>query len=311
MGPSHAPGRRPGARPWYSGSVERRRRVRVGLAAVAAGEGLDLDSWRAAVAGAVRGVGADADVVVLPAGTGMMALQAAGGLASREGLCALAAQHPQLPDWLREVYGDLARSAGVYLLSGTTLVAEGSGARHEAWLFAPDGTLVGVQAQTHLTPHERAGGLVPGDDLTVVSTPVGEIGILVQTDLWIPEACRILALRGANLLLAPVAVPAPYPEAHQVRGLWQQVQQNQVFGVECGLTGELLGVRYQARPAVCAPCEMTDDESGWLARGVDGRPLSAVLDYPALQGVVDHYDIFARFNHPLYERYLPAVYDRL
>ncbi|MDQ7821030.1 MAG: nitrilase-related carbon-nitrogen hydrolase [Armatimonadota bacterium] len=289
--------------------MDRRARVRVGLAAVEAGAS-DPAAWPEVIARAVHRVAADADLVVLPAGTGVLALGAE-GVRRWEDACDAAAGLPGLPAWLRETCADLARSAGVYLLSGTALVPQDGGVRHEAWLFAPDGSLVGTQAQTHLTPHERALGLIPGDDLAVFPTPVGDIGILIQTDLWIPEACRILALRGATLLLAPVAVPAPYPEAHQVRGLWQQVQQNQIFGVECGLSGELLGVPYRSRPAVCAPCEMTEGESGWLARGEDGQALSAVVDYRALQAAVDRYDIFARFNYRLYERYLPAIYEHL
>jgi predicted amidohydrolase len=291
--------------------MRRRAQVRVGLAAVRAGPGHALECWRASIARAIFQVATGADLVVLPAGTGVMALQAAGGLQRWEDACPQAARLSDLPGWLHAVYSDLARSAGVYLLSGTCLVAGPEGVRHEAWLFAPQGSLVGVQAQTHLTPQERAWGLVPGDDLAVFSTPLGEVGILVQTDLWIPEAWRILALRGASLVVAPVAVPAPYPDPHQLRGLWQQVQQNQIFGVECGLSGDLLGVRYQARPAACAPCEMTDGETGWLVRGDDGQPVSVVLDYPALQAAVDRYDIFARFNPALYARYLPAVYEDL
>ncbi len=292
------------------GRVERRPRVRVYLASVRAAGGAGLGAWAAEVARAVR-AGAGADLVVLPAGTGVLALQAVAEVQGWADACRAAASHPHLPSRLQAVFADLARSAGAYLLAGSALVPGEAGVRHEAWLFAPDGTLVGSQAQTHLTPRERDLGLSPGDDLAVFSTPVGEVGILVQTDLWIPEAFRLLALRGATLVLAPVAVPAPYPEAHQVRGLWQQVQQNQTFGVECGLSGEVLGERYESRPAVCGPCEMVEDGSGWLARGGDGQALSAVLDYPALQAAVDRYDVFAHFNYRLYERHLPAIYDRL
>ncbi|MDR5697829.1 MAG: nitrilase-related carbon-nitrogen hydrolase, partial [Armatimonadota bacterium] len=284
-------------------------RVRVGLASPVVGDLDGLEHWYEWVARAVRGAAERADLVVLPAHVGTAALAAATGVRTWQAVRAAARAQPDLPGKLRLALCGLARRCRCHLLAGTVLVSSPVGLRHEAWLIGPRGEVVGEQAQTHLTHQERALGLVGDDDLRVFPTPLGNLGVLVHTDLWVPEAFRILALRGAAVVLAPVAVPAPYPPAHQVRGLWQQVQQNQTFGVECGLHGTLLGVTYVSRPAVCAPCEGTPDESGWWARADPGFELvTAELDCQRLSEAIARFDIFAQFNLPLYERYLPAVY---
>jgi predicted amidohydrolase len=289
--------------------MKRSPRVRVALASPPAGQLGSLERWYEWVARAVRGAAAESDLVVLPAHIGTAALAAATGIRTWDALRAAARAQPDLPAKLRLALCGLAQHYRVHLLAGTALVWSPTGLRHEAWLIGARGEVIGEQAQTHLTREESTLGLVRGDDLRVFSTAVGEVGILVHTDLWIPEAFRILALRGATLVLAPVAVPAPYLEVHQMRGLWQQAQQNQVFGVECGLHGTLLGTTYASRPAVCAPCEGTPGESGWWTRADPGVALvRSELDYGQLQEAIARFDVFAQFNLALYERYLPAVY---
>jgi predicted amidohydrolase len=289
--------------------MKRSPRVRVALASLAAADPETLEEWYEWVARAIGAAAAESDLVVLPAHTGTAALAAATGIRTWDALRAAVRAQPDLPAKLRLALCGLAQRHRVYVLAGTTLAWSVRGLRHEAWLIGPRGEVVGEQAQTHLTREERALGVVPDDDLRVFQTPIGEVGILVQTDLWVPEAFRILALRGANLVLAPVAVRAPYIETHQVRGLWQQVQQNQVFGVECGLSGVFLGISYESRPAVCAPCEATPDESGWWVRAVPGPSLvTAEIDYRRLQDSLAKFDVFAQFNVPLYERHLPVIY---
>lgn len=183
---------------------------------------------------------------------------------------------------------------------------------HAAPLITPDGRVVRWQVQTHLTAAERRLGWVPGDELRPADTPAGRIGILIGTDLWYPEAARILALQDAVILACPVAVPEPYAARHQWRGLWQQVQQNQVFGVEAGLCGAAASGHWQSRTAAVAPVEMTAGEDGWLAvldREGDCL-LTTDLDVAALQEVMRAYDIFSQLNPALYARYLPAIYER-
>lgn len=193
----------------------------------------------------------------------------------------------------------LAKKRGVWLCPGTWC---DDGGRHVTGLIAPDGTIVATQAQTHLAPGET---FTPGTDLTIADTPFGPVGFLVGHDAWVPEVGRILARRGVRLLLAPVSARAPYTEWDQICGTWAQVQQNQVFAAEAGWTGPGFG----GRPAVMAPCEMTDGLTGYLARP-DSGPAVATLHEADRLAVKRNYDILGLQNPALYRRYLPGLYRR-
>lgn len=199
----------------------------------------------------------------------------------------------------------VARTHGIWLCPGTWVDERN---RHVTGLFAPDGALVATQAQTHLAPGET---YTPDTDLTLADTPFGPVGFLVGRDASVPEVGRILARRGATLLLALVTGREPYSKWDQIAGTWAQVQQNQVFAAEAGLVGP----GYSGRPAVMAPCEMTDGLTGYLAGYADDSadppaagPAMAVLDDDARLAVKKQYDILGLQNPALYERYLPRLY---
>ncbi len=229
----------------------------------------------------------------------------------------------------------LARETGLMLgfaaeTSGPTGTARGG------YLFGTDGRLLGRQAQTQVLPEERVGGIVPGTTLEPISlpppAPAGlKAGFLVGSDAWYPEVARILTLKGAALLLAPVAMRAPYSPWRQVAAIWQQVQQNQVFGLEACLVGSGTAHSYAGRSAIFAPCEMTPGETGILAQiGVDPKAIDpgqwadglsaagsaepglvvADLDFDALQRTVDGYSLWEQQNLDFYRSFFPGVYGK-
>ncbi len=211
----------------------------------------------------------------------------------------------------------IAREAGCYLVPGTALVADagrpGGGARQVSWLIGPDGQLLGEQAQTHTTREEEAAGWLAASELSVFKAGrLGvRVGLLVGLDVWVPEVSRILALQGAELLVAPLAMPAPYSEPRQVAGVWQEVQQNQTVAIEACLVGDWDGRRYAGRSAVTGPCEMVPDASGFSSRaGQPETPLTLLgaVDLAARRQVVAAYDILAELNTDLYQRALPQLY---
>lgn len=185
--------------------------------------------------------------------------------------------------------GELAQRYQVFLGAGTLPVVEEGRVYHRAFLFSPEGELLGMQDQTHTSAWERSWGMTPGEKLEVFATPIGRLAFLVGSDVWYPEVGRILALQGADIVLAPVSRPLPYSFWSQGAGLWQQVQQNQFFALEAGLTGRLWGTELRGRGAVFAPCEMTPGESGFLALAPsDGDEIRAEVSrvYPeALTGL--------------------------
>ncbi|MDI6822770.1 MAG: nitrilase-related carbon-nitrogen hydrolase [Bacillota bacterium] len=205
------------------------------------------------------------------------------------------------------IAGEVAREAGVYLALG--LLERG----RVGVLLGPDGKVLGQQRQTHVPPEDRSAGLVPGDQVFVFPTEVGHIGLLVGDDAWYPEVSRILALQGAQVLLSLQAVRRPYSSWRQLAGIWQEVQQNQTFGVESCLHGRLAlpegDVEFEGRTAIFAPCEMTPGQTGILKEGPDEAGLVlARLDFAAREEVIRQYPVLGLLNPGLYRRYLPAVY---
>jgi predicted amidohydrolase len=105
----------------------------------------------------------------------------------------------------------LARELSLYLVCG---IAERDGdlIYNSAVLIAPDGALT-VYRKTHLTEDERSWATA-GDDWTVVDTPLGRIGLLIGHDAMFPEAGRVLALRGCDLIVCPSAIAIRFSSAH-------------------------------------------------------------------------------------------------
>ncbi len=73
-----------------------------------------------------------------------------------------------------------------------------------AYLVAGDGSIHARYRKAHLDEVERTWA-TPGDEFVVASTPIGEIGLMIGNEIWLPEISRILALRGAEVVAHPVS----------------------------------------------------------------------------------------------------------
>jgi predicted amidohydrolase len=126
-----------------------------------------------------------------------------------------------------------------------------------------------------------------------------------------PEAARILALLGAEILVAPRAPESPYSSSEALAGLWQLCQQNQTFGVEAGLSGRAFGRSWDGKAALFAPCEVTPDGSGFLGRSgylIRDGAAEARADIGELRRIRQDYPLLRQLNPALYRRYLPQLY---
>ncbi len=94
-----------------------------------------------------------------------------------------------------------------------------------------DGRNLGVYRKTHIPDgpgYQEKFYFSPGDTgFRVWDTQVGRIGVGICWDQWFPESARIMALKGAELLLFPTAIGSEPPPAPPVdsRRHWQRVQQ--------------------------------------------------------------------------------------
>ena len=72
-------------------------------------------------------------------------------------------------------------------------------------LFDREGELVGKQRKIHPYWPEEPLGVSPGEGSEVFRTDFGTVGIMICYDSWWPESARLLALKGAELILFPNA----------------------------------------------------------------------------------------------------------
>jgi predicted amidohydrolase len=82
---------------------------------------------------------------------------------------------------------------------------EGEHIYNTAVLLDREGRIAGKYRKTHLPLEEAERGVTPGDDYAVVNTDFGRVGLMVCWDAWFPEVTRILRLKGAEIVLLPIA----------------------------------------------------------------------------------------------------------
>ncbi len=96
-----------------------------------------------------------------------------------------------------------ARKYGMYIVSGLYNWS-GDTLNNIAVLYNRQGEIQNVYKKVQLPDSEAEQGAVPGNELPVFTTDFGKIGMLICWDYAFPEVARILALKGAELLLCPI-----------------------------------------------------------------------------------------------------------
>jgi len=145
---------------------------------------------------------------------------------------ALFDQAEPIPGESSRTLGALAKDLGVVIVS-SLFERRAAGLYHNtAVVFDRDGSTAGTYRKTHIPDdpgfYEKF-YFTPGDlGFNPIRTSLGNLGVLVCWDQWYPEAARLMALAGADLLIYPTAIgwdPAD-TEAEQARqrDAWITVQ---------------------------------------------------------------------------------------
>jgi predicted amidohydrolase len=129
-----------------------------------------------------------------------------------------------IPGSTTDAMAALAKSLGVHLCAGSILEAIPGEPRayNTSCLFGPDGSLLARYRKLHLFDVDLPGRVsvresdsrAPGDEVTVVATPLGTLGMSICYDLRFPELYRRLARAGAEVLLVPAAFTFHTGSAH-------------------------------------------------------------------------------------------------
>jgi N-carbamoylputrescine amidase len=112
------------------------------------------------------------------------------------------------------------RAPGLYHNTAVVLETDGSIAGRYRKMHIPDDP--GYYEKFYFTPGDLG--------FTPIDTSVGRLGVLICWDQWYPEAARLMAMAGAEMLLYPTAIgydPADTPEEQaRQREAWMTIQRS-------------------------------------------------------------------------------------
>ena len=141
-------------------------------------------------------------------------------------------QAEPIPGPATETFGALARELGVVLVL-SLFEKRAAGIYHNtAVVLEKDGSIAGRYRKMHIPDdpgYYEKFYFTPGDlGFNPIDTSAGRLGVLVCWDQWYPEAARLMAMAGAELLIYPTAIgfdPNDTPEEQQrQREAWTTIQ---------------------------------------------------------------------------------------
>ncbi|MEY6431611.1 carbon-nitrogen hydrolase [Thioalkalicoccus limnaeus] len=200
--------------------------------------------------------------------------------------------------------GRLAGELGVVIV-GSLFERRAAGLYHNtAIVLDADGRLAGTYRKMHIPDdpgYYEKFYFTPGDlGFEPIPTAVGRLGVLVCWDQWYPEAARLMALAGAEILLYPTAIgwnPDDAPdERTRQRDAWILVQRGHAVanalpvavcnrvGFEPDPSGATAGARFWGHSFVCGPqgeilVEAQDQAPQLLLAEIDRTRTEAVRRY--------------------------------
>lgn len=151
------------------------------------------------------------------------------------------------------------RTAGLYHNTAVVFESDGSIAGKYRKMHIPDDP--GFYEKFYFTPGDL--GFEP------ISTSVGKLGVLVCWDQWYPEAARLMALKGADMLIYPTAIgwfdSDGLDEKERQKEAWIIIQRSHAVangvpvlscnrvGFEKDNSGVMSGIRFWGNSFVCGP----------------------------------------------------------
>ena len=199
-----------------------------------------------------------------------------------------------IPGPSTEFFGELARQLGVVIVT-SLFERRAPGLYHNtAVVIERDGTIAGKYRKMHI-PDDPAYYekfyFTPGDlGFQPIDTSVGRLGVLVCWDQWYPEAARLMALAGAELLIYPTAIgyeSSDTPEEQErQREAWTTVQRGHAVanglpvvtvnrvGHEIDPSGQTGGIQFWGSSFVAGP----QGELFYRASTTEEEPIVVAID---------------------------------
>jgi N-carbamoylputrescine amidase len=195
-------------------------------------------------------------------------------------------QAETIPGPTTQELGKVAKELAVVIV-GSLFERRAPGVHHNtAVVLDADGSLKGQYRKMHIPDdpgyHEKF-YFTPGDQgFTPIATSVGTLGVLVCWDQWYPEAARLMAMHGADILLYPTAIGwdsrDDEPEKNRQREAWFTIQRAHAIanglplaacnrvGLEPDPSGRSPGIQFWGASFIVGP------QGEFLAQASTDRP---------------------------------------
>ena len=189
-------------------------------------------------------------------------------------------------------FGDIARSLGIVLVTSLFEKRATGLYQNTAVVFDTDGNIAGKYRKMHI-PDDPAYYekfyFTPGDlGFEPIQTSIGNLGVLVCWDQWYPEAARLMALKGADILIYPTAIgwesSDTEDEKNRQRDAWIISQRGHAVanglpvvsvnrtGYEPDPSGQTGGIRFWGSSFVAGP------QGEFLAQASDSQEENLIVE---------------------------------
>lgn len=208
-------------------------------------------------------------------------------------------------------FSSIARLYEMYVMGGSITVPENGELYNTAYLFGPDGKLIGSQKKLHVTPDEEAFGLKTGDELAVFRLPFANVAFPVCMDATYFETFEIAREKRADIVIIPIANMEEYDFYRALRGIWPRVQESRVYGIKSALVGRVAKFYFTGKAGVYAPLDLTENRDGVVKEAehyLGDDVIIAPLDIEALRKYRLEDELLRDRNEALYRKYFSRLY---
>jgi len=201
-------------------------------------------------------------------------------------------QAEPIPGPTTQELGKLARELGIVIV-GSLFERRAPGVHHNtAVVLESDGSLKGQYRKMHIPDDPGFSEkfyFTPGDQgFTPIATSIGTLGVLVCWDQWYPEAARLMAMHGAEILLYPTAIGwdprDDAQEKNRQRKAWITIQRAHALangltqvacnrvGTEPDPSGRTPGIQFWGSSFIAGP------QGEFLAQAATDKPEVLVVE---------------------------------
>jgi predicted amidohydrolase/GNAT superfamily N-acetyltransferase len=176
----------------------------------------------------------------------------------------------------------LALAYNVNIIAGSLPEYRDQTLHNVCYLCRRDGTW-DAQYKLHITPDEKAyWGLQGGDQLHVLETDVGKVGILICYDVEFPELARLLAAQGMGILFVPYWTDTKNAYERVRRCAQARAIENECYVVITGSAGNLpnvenMDIQY-SQAAIFTPSDYAFPHDAIAAEATPNTEMSLIAD---------------------------------